>query len=137
MFKKTITYTNYNDVEVTEDFYFNLTKSEIMEMQLSTTGGLAEMIQKIVDAQDTPGIIKIFKEIILRSYGEKSPDGKYFHKSPELSENFSHTEAYSQLFMELSTDDKKAAAFINGVIPSELAQQANASSVVPMPPTNK
>lgn len=122
MLKKTIKYTNYNDVQMTEDFYFNLTKAEIMEMEMSTTGGLAEMITKIVNAQDAPAIIKIFKELILRAYGEKSPDGKRFIKSKELSDAFSQTEAYSELFMELSTDADAAAAFVNGIVPKDLQQ---------------
>lgn len=122
MLKKTIKYTNYNDVQMTEDFYFNLTKAEIMEMEMSTTGGLAEMITKIVNAQDAPAIIKIFKELILRAYGEKSPDGKRFIKSKELSDAFAQTEAYSELFMELSTDADAAAAFVNGIVPKDLQQ---------------
>ena len=80
-----------------------------MEMEMSTSGGLSEMIRKIVAAQDTPAIIKIFKEIILKSYGQKSPDGRQFIKSPELSKAFSETEAYSQLFMKLATDADAAA----------------------------
>lgn len=123
MLKKTITYNDYNNVERTEDFYFNLTKAEIMEMEMGTTGGLAEMIQRIVAAQDAPAIIKIFKDLVLKAYGEKSPDGKRFVKSKELSEAFEQTEAYSILFMELATDDKKAAEFINGIVPADINQQ--------------
>jgi hypothetical protein len=118
MLKKTITYNDYNDNERTEDFYFNLTKAEVMEMEMSVNGGLTEMIQKIVSTKDAPTIIKIFKDLILKSYGEKSLDGKQFKKSKELSTAFSQTEAYSQLFMELATDADMAAKFINGVIPS-------------------
>lgn len=117
MLKKTITYTDFNDNERTEDFYFNLTKAEAMEMEMSTVGGLSEQIQKIIAAQDMPSIIKIFKELILKSYGEKSADGRRFVKKPELSEAFSETEAYSTLFMELATDADAAAAFVNGIIP--------------------
>ena len=93
MLKKTITYHDYNGVEYTQDFYFNLSKAEIMEMGLGTTGGLAEMIQKIVAAQDAPSIIKVFKDLILKSYGEKSADGKRFIKSDEISTACSQTEA--------------------------------------------
>ena len=125
MLKKTITYTDYNGSERTEDFYFNLTQAEITEMELSTTGGLAEMIQKIVAAQDAPSIIKVFKELILRAYGEKSPDGKRFIKSEEISTAFSQTEAYSILFMELATDAKAAGDFVNGIVPSEMSKKAN------------
>lgn len=118
MLKKKITYTDYNDVERTEDFYFNLTQAEIMEMELGTAGGLAEMIQKIVDAQDAPAIIKVFKDLILKAYGEKSADGKRFIKSKEISDAFSQTEAYSQLFMELATNTESAAEFVNGIVPN-------------------
>lgn len=125
MIKKTITYTDYNGSERKEDFYFNLTKAELMEMELSTNGGLAEMIQRIIAAQDAPAIIKIFKDLVLKAYGQKSPDGKRFIKSKEISDEFSQTEAYSQLFMELATDSEAAANFVNGVVPSGLAEQAN------------
>jgi hypothetical protein len=130
MLKKTITYTDYNGVERKEDFYFNLSKAEVMEMELSTTGGLAEMIKRIVAAQDQPAIIKVFKDLILKAYGEKSPDGKRFIKSPELSDAFAQTGAYSILFMELATNDEAAAKFINGIVPADMAQQI--ASAAPM-----
>ena len=118
MLKKTFTYTDFNGVERTEDHYFNLSKAELMEMELSTTGGLAEMIQRIVAAQDAPAIVKIFKDLVLKAYGQKSADGRRFIKSKELSDEFSQTEAYSQLFMELATDADAAAAFVNGIVPA-------------------
>lgn len=124
MIKKTITYKDYNQVDRTEDFYFNLSKAEVMEMEMSTSGGLAEMITRIVAAQDQPAIIKIFKDLLLKAYGEKSPDGKRFIKSDELSTAFSQTEAYSQLFMELATDAEAASAFVNGIVPADMAKQA-------------
>lgn len=124
MLKKTITYTDYNGMERTEDFYFNLTKAELMEMEMGTSGGFAEMVQRIVAAKDAPAIIKIFKEMILKAYGQKSPDGRRFIKNDELREEFSQTEAFSILYMELATDDKAAAKFVNGVMPAEMVQQA-------------
>ena len=134
MLKKTITYNDYNGNERTEDFYFNLTKAEIMEMELGTTGGLAEMLTRIVAAQDAPAIIKMFKDIVLKAYGEKSPDGKRFIKSEELSTAFSQTEAYSQLCMELATDADEAAKFINGIVPP-IPKQDNQPSI--QAPVNK
>ena len=123
MLKKTITYNDYNDVERTEDFYFNLSKAEIMEMEMGTTGGLAEMINKIVQTQDAPAIIKVFKDLILKAYGERSADGKRFEKkNGALAEAFAETEAYSQLFMELATDADAAAKFVNGIIPKDMQQ---------------
>lgn len=119
MLKKTITYTDYNDTERKEDFYFNLSKPEIAEMEYTTPGGYTAMIQRIIDADDQSSIIKVFKDLILKAYGEKTPDGKRFVKSEELSTAFSQTEAYSVLFMELSTDSKAAAEFVNGIMPNE------------------
>lgn len=118
MLKKTMTYVDYNGVERTEDFYFNLTKAEVMEMEMGTSGGLAEMIQRIVAAQDAPTIIKTFKDIVLKSYGVKSPDGRQFEKSEELTRAFAQTEAYSDLFMELATDADAGAKFVNGIMPA-------------------
>lgn len=139
MIKKTITYTDYNGTERTEDHYFNLTKAELMEMEMGTTGGFAEKIQRIVSAQDAPEIMKIFKELILGAYGVKSPDGKRFIKNDELREEFSQTEAYSQLFMELATDADAAAKFIQGIIPGDIdLKEAAASANLPIDlPLNK
>lgn len=120
MIKKTISYTDYDGNERTEDFYFNLNKAELVEMNLSTEGGLENMIKKIVAERNFPRIVELFKKIILKAYGEKSPDGKRFVKSEELSSAFSQTEAYATLFMELASDADAAAKFINGVVPSDL-----------------
>ena len=119
MLTKKITYTDYNGVERTENFYFNLSKAELMEMEIGTAGGFAEMLTRIVEAQDGASIIKVFKELVLKAYGEKSADGKRFIKSKELSEAFSQTEAYSNIFMELATDTDAAVAFVNGIMPTE------------------
>lgn len=130
MLKKEITYTDFNGLERTESFYFNLSKAELTELQLGTTGGYAEMVKKIIDAKDTPALIKIFKDLILTSYGIKSEDGRRFIKSREISEEFSQTEAYSVLFMELANDDTAAAAFVNGIIPNDLAEAVAKQSAV-------
>lgn len=124
MLTKTITYNDYNGVERTEDYLFNLSKAELMEMELSIAGGLSETIDKIIKTKDTPALVKIFKELLLNSYGAKSPDGKRFIKTDELREEFAQTEAYSQLFMELATNAEAAAAFVNGIIPADLANEA-------------
>ena len=122
MIKKTITYTDYNDVERKEDFYFNLTKAEVMEMQLGTVGGLSAMLQKIIDTNDAPTLIKYFKDIVLKAYGKKSDDGRRFMKNDEIRAEFAETEAYSQIFMELAFDAKAAAEFVNGIIPADMAK---------------
>lgn len=129
MLKKTIAYTDYNGADRTEDFYFNLSKAEIMEMELGVSGGFVEMINKIIAAQDTPSLVKIFKDMVLKAYGEKSPDGKRFIKSEELATEFSQTEAYSVLFMELATDAEAGANFVNGIVPADMAQAANTSAI--------
>ena len=123
MLKKIITYTDYNGVERTEPFYFNLSKAELMEMELGVTGGMTEMLDKIIAAKDAPSLMKTFKEMIMKSYGIKSDDGKRLIKSEELSIAFTQTEAYSVLFMELITDDKAAADFVNGIIPNEIQDE--------------
>ena len=118
MIKKTITYTDYSGNKREEDFYFNINKAEAMEMELMEAGGMGNMIRRIIKENDPAKLVTIFKNIILKSYGEKSPDGKRFIKSQELIDAFTQTEAYSQLFMELSTDADKASEFINGILSS-------------------
>lgn len=117
MLKKTITYNDYNGAERTEDFYFNLTEAEVVEMQYSIGGGLKERLERIVKKQDQPAILREFKKLILMAYGEKSDDGKQFMKSEEISKRFECTKAYSNLFMELATDADKASEFVNGIVP--------------------
>lgn len=127
MLKKRINYIDYNGVQRSEDFYFYLSKAEIMDMELETVGGFTAMVQKIIDAKDQPSLIRLFKDFILRAYGEKSPDGKRFIKSEELRTAFSQTEAYSNLYMELVLDDEKAAEFIKGIVPDDLREQLPAN----------
>ena len=128
MIKKTITYEDYNGVERTENFYFNLNKAEVLEMEMGTEGGMAESIQKIVDAKDAPAIIRVFKDLVLKAYGVKSDDGRRFMKTKpdgtRYADDFKETEAYSQTFLELATDADAAAKFVNGIIPADLAQKA-------------
>ena len=127
MLKKTITYTDYDGLERTEEFRFNLTKAELMDMELTTVGTFSKLMQKIIDEKDMVRLAKYFKELILKSYGVKSDDGKRFIKSPELSEAFSQTEAYSELYMELLGNSEYAVKFIQQVMPKDL----NQNEVVP------
>lgn len=131
MLKKSIKYTDYNGVVREEEFNFNLSKAEIMEMEMGTVGGFSEMVQKIIAAQDTPSLIKLFKDLVLKAYGEKSPDGRRFIKSEELSTEFSQTEAYTELFMELATNAEEATKFINGIVPADLAEKAKEVNALP------
>lgn len=132
MVKKTVTYTDYNGVERTEDFYFNFNKAELLEMEVSAVGGMSERIQRIIDSKDNHILIKEFKDIVLKAYGVKSEDGRRLIKTPEMTEAFTQTEAYSQIFMELATDSDAAVAFMKGIIP----QDVDNKSSIPAP-TNK
>lgn len=125
-----MTYTDYNGETRKEDFYFNMTRAEVTEMELSIEGGLSDMIKRVTEAKDVPTIMKIFKDLVLRAYGQKSPDGKRFIKSKELSEEFAQTEAYSDLFMELATDPTAAAAFVNGIMPQNIEAKSAALEIV-------
>ena len=120
MLKKTIKYTDYDGNEREEEFYFNLNKAEVTEMELSKQGGLSEYIKRIVAAQDAPSLVELFKELICKSYGEKSLDGKRFVKSKELTEEFTQTEAYAELFVELASNAEEATKFVNGIMPKNM-----------------
>lgn len=125
MYKKTIEYVDYEGLKRKEDFYFHFTEAEIMEMQHEVDGGLSNYIAKIINTQDSGKLIKIFKELLLKSYGEKSNDGRRFIKSDELSTAFSHTEAYSMFFMELATDAEEASRFVNNILPANMIAEAS------------
>lgn len=124
MLKKTISYNDFNGNTVSEDFFFHLSKAELVELEMSHEGGLSESLQRIIDAEDNKNIIAEFKNIILTSYGKRSPDGRRFIKSQELRDEFLSTEAYSTLFMELVTDTDAAVEFINGIIPQGMSEEA-------------
>lgn len=120
MLKKLIKYTDYNGTERQENFYFNLNKAELMEMETEVTGGMRQLLEDMMEKQDIPKIMNAFKTIILKAYGEKTPDGRRFMKSEELSVAFTQTEAYNELYMELLSDAKKAAAFITALMPEDM-----------------
>ena len=135
MYKITETYTDYDDNQRTEDFYFNYSEAERTDLQFSVSGGLAGMIDKIIKTNDMPKLVELFRELIQKAYGEKSNDGRRFMKSPELTKEFTETVAYSQIYMRLATDSKAAQEFINKVVPKSMKdkmQQANQQNVVPM-----
>lgn len=136
MLKKTIKYTDFNGNEATDEVYFNLTKAEVAEMELSsstlnadgtTTGGMQQMLTSVVESGSGKQIIAVFKEILSKSYGIRSEDGKRFIKSPELFEEFSQTAAYSEFFMGLITDADAAANFVKAVMPAEIASDKPAA----------
>ena len=120
MYEKVITFVDYNDEERTEKFYFNFSRAETLEYELGVNGGLSKQLELVVATRDQPKIIAFFKDFVLKAYGEKSDDGRRFVKTPEITLGFSQTEAYSNLFLELSTNAESAAAFVNGVIPKTL-----------------
>ena len=117
MIKKTIKYTDYNGNEREEDFWFNINQAEAIEMQADAGGELDAFIKKIISEHDAKALVGYFKKLILMSYGRKSLDGRRFEKSKEISEEFSQTEAYPILFMELAQDSEKASEFVNGILP--------------------
>lgn len=130
MIKKTIKYEDYNGNEREEDFYFNLSNAELTKMELGVEGGLSERLKKVLATKDTPQILKVFEEIINKAYGVKSDDGKRFIKSKELLEEFTQTEAYSQLFVELATNENAAQEFILGILPKKLSDEVKKQNVV-------
>lgn len=142
MLKKTIKYTDFNDEEVEETFFFHLSQAELVELEMSHEGGLQESLQNIVAAQDGQAIIKEFKNIILTAYGQKSPDGRRFIKNQQLRDEFESSEAYSTLFMDLIMNVDSAIEFVQGIIPKGLSDQAakvintdeRALAPVPEPP---
>ena len=128
MLKKKIKYTDYNGVEREETFYFNLNKAEVAEMELEVKGGLSAVIERIVETEDRPQLIAMFKNLILKAYGVKSDDGKRFVKTPELRDEFEQSEAYVELFMELASNTDAMTDFVNGIIPT-VPQDHQASAV--------
>lgn len=130
MYTKKITYHDFDGNEVTEDFHFNLMKSELMEMEMEHKGGMKAYIERISKAQDTKELSSVFKDLIGRSFCVRNPNGKGALKSKELSEEFLCSEAYSELFMELLTDANKAAEFINGITPEVDGKQAAMEKVL-------
>lgn len=138
MYVKPITYTDYDGVQHTEKFYFNISKAELIEMDASETGGLTKRLQEIVDANETADIFKRVKSIILKAYGRKSPDGKRFIKSPEMSQEFEQTEAYSELIMEFMQNPKSFEEFMRHTLPKvDVEETAKpAGNAIPMNSSN-
>ena len=143
MLKKTITYTDYDGTERTEDFYFNLSRAEITEMELSMEGGMRAYIQKIIAAKSQLALVTLFKEIVMKAYGKKSADGRLFMKNDAIRAEFEAHPAYSMIYMDLVTDEAKASAFVNGIIPAdaqnvnpamEMAATANAAPALSVAP---
>ena len=131
MFVKEIKYTDYNGVDRSEKFYFNLNKSELTEMDLTTAGGMKSFIDRITNTQDQAELIKLFKELILKAYGVKSDDGKRFIKNDEIRDSFSQTMAYDAYFMLLATNEKEAIKFVNGIMPADLVAEAQKHGQIP------
>lgn len=123
MIKKTVTYTDYNGVERTESFYFHFSEAEILDMEMSTEGGFAERVQRIVDAKQQTELLKVIKQFVYDAYGVKSDDGKRFIKNDEVKTAFIESPAYSKIFMEMLGDDKIAAEFVNGVVPANMKDE--------------
>lgn len=117
MYRDHRTYVDFNGVERTEDFYFNLSKAEIADMELSTTGGIKDMVNKILEAKDQAKLVSLFKDLIRMAYGVKSEDGRNFIKNDKVREDYFSTNAYSDLYMELATNDQFASQFFEAILP--------------------
>lgn len=131
MYKETITYTDFDGKERTEDFFFNLTKAELIEMELGTTGTMSNILDRIIKAKDTPDVIREIKKLLLKSYGVKSADGRYFTKSQDDIDRFEHSEPFSIMFMKLSLDDDAAAKFVLGIMPKDIAENIPPEALKP------
>ena len=123
MYKKTLEYEDFNGDKVKEDLYFNLSKAELLEMNFRAKGGLKNYIEAIINARDTETLTDIFKTLLLKSYGVKSPDGRRFMKNDQIREEFECSIPYDILFTTLATDAKEAADFVNGILPKELVEE--------------
>ena len=133
MLKKTISYTDYNGLERTEDFYFNLSKAELLDMELAYDGGFTQYLESIINAKDQKTIISVFKQVIMSSYGVKSADGRRFIKNQEVLDEFVQSEAFSNLYMELVSNEDVAAEFIKGIVPKDLnGDKTDDNKVVPL-----
>jgi hypothetical protein len=129
MYKKTVRYKDFGGREITEDLFFNLTEAEMIELQWAKDGGYAEWAQRIINAKNDSAIMQVFKELLLKSYGVKSDDNKYFRKSPEITNDFYCSAAYNAVFMELVSDEKKAVEFFKLIIPEEYQEQAESKMI--------
>ena len=123
MLKKTITYTDYDGMERTEDFWFNLSKTELTKLDAELPGGVLGVLRKIIDKKDRKALVDFIETLLLRSYGEKTLDGKRFVKTPEMAEEFMQTPAYDEVFMSVLSDTDSQTSFINGVIPQSMAKE--------------
>lgn len=119
MIKKTITFTDFNGNERVDDFYFNLTIDELVDLELSPTESVKNHLNRIINSDDSIEIYKVFKKIVLAAYGKKSDDGLRFIKNEELKEEFSQTNAFSELLFEFIKNSESAAEFINALIPKD------------------
>jgi hypothetical protein len=123
MLKKTVKYTDFDNVERTDTLYFNLTQAELLEIEIHTPGGMEKTIKNAVSDEKSDKIFDIMKELIMKSYGEKNSDGKFI-KTAAISEAFSHTECYSTLLFDVLETSEKAANFFNAII-SPQVERAN------------
>lgn len=136
MIKKTVNYEDFNGEKVTEDCYFNLSKAELLEMNFEKAGGLDNYAKSIINARDVATMMAIYKELLLKAYGVKTPDGKHFMKNEQIRMEFECSPAYSEIYTELISDEKAAAEFFNGVIPKDLADDPQIKKIINKEGTN-
>lgn len=133
MLKREIKYEDFNGEQASDIFYFNISKPEVLELQVEYEGGLSKFLESIIETKDSKELIKKFKEIVLLAYGQKTEDGKRFIKSDKLREEFSQTAAYQSLFMELASNEGAAVLFIQGVLPKDMAEQQDQDKPTTLP----
>lgn len=124
MFKKVITYKDYDGNDKTDTLYFHLNKFEWLELETYTKGGLIENLQHAIETGNAKKTIDILKKIILRAYGEKDPETGTFEKNDDIAIRFSKTDAFSELFYELAYNEEASKTFFLGLIPPELRTEA-------------
>lgn len=123
MFKKTVTYRDFNDVERTEEYFFHLSTTEVLKLEKNKDGSLSEQLEKIQRDEDEAAMLDMITKLVLLAYGEKSEDGRRFVKSDKLVEEFTETEAYSQIFLDIMTNENELIDFITGILPKEMSQE--------------
>lgn len=135
MYTKKITYTDWLGNERTEEFNFTITKAALMEMQFEREGGMREYLQRIIDAKNRKELMEMFKDLVLRAYGEISEDGKYFIQDDNTKKRFASSPVYSMLFMKMTDDADFAKEFVNGILPPDLDKAAAKPGLAPIPVT--
>ena len=131
MYKITRKFEDYNGVEKEQDFWFNLSKADILKMELSEEGGMDKRLDKLVKTKDMKEAIRVFEGLLLMAYGVKTDDGR-FVKNDQVRAEFASSAAYSDIYFELATNPEAAQKFVEGVIPKFEEQQVASIPALPI-----